>query len=627
MSAKSSIYVSLEKLLKNIGGSPHNIFISIGYDSQLTNLSYYHNLRSRISNDYPIVLIFFYDLSESPSRMLNNFSGDSYLKYVDNSTDDLKDNNLSIYLIPFNLPIVELGSLNDLLLYYNHSKVIFYEEGRNLRVKYNRNEMVVPKIDFSVCIDAFMNQDFMILLTQFCLHNIRLGCDIFLLNRYTLDTSGWFNNGGERPIFISGKGNIYLSKLVYFYPFISLLKNSGKFSIMIERGSKNYLDNFIHVLNLISEENFFSQNLDYLTRDWKDRWESAGDLIDSRYTNIVLQRNILTSNRASNITIPLSSFSTAFDTNWLDSYAIIVGSNILLRKFDMHNLNKVVVCIPEIQYELLKENGWNTLRNVGLLRDCEILFIPINISGIHWTLLMIDFRFGVGYHFDSLDEEEMKKHNSSKKIFDMNEEEMKKHNSSKKIFDMNKDDKKKHEEFGYNKKKHEEFGYNKKKHEESEYDKKKHEESGYAKKKHEESEYDKKKHEESGYDKKKHEESGYAKKKHEESNYHIANKICKKILNREVENIVLDDQYNNYDCGAFILLHLQILLNSYIYNHNFVEYLRSKIMDLNISMEIHKIRESIYSSSDDSIVLIEDLDKNKKKGKSAKRSIRRFQYT
>ena len=540
MSKRSSIYISLDNLLKKIGGSPHNILISLGSDSSLNNLSYYNNLR--ISNDYPIVLIFICDLEDFPLSVRENFSGNSYLKYVDTSKDDLKDNKLSIYLIPYNLPDLtdeerdKLGFLNDLLFFYSNSQVIFSDQERNLKLEYNRGEMIVPKIDLNVCIDSFMNKDFMILLTQFCLHNIKLGCDIFLLNRYTFNTRGWFYNGST-PISIQGSGNKYLSKAVYFYPFISLLRKSDKLSLMMERDSRNYLSNLIAGVNLISKFDFFSENLDYLTKDWKDNWESTDDLIDSRFTTFVLQKNILTSDRRSTITIPLSSFSTAFDKNWLDSFAIIVGSNRVLKQFDVQEINKVVVCIPEIQYELLKDDGWNSLRHFDLLRECQILFIPINISGIHWTLLMIDFRFGIGYHFDSLLKESKKGG----------------------VFEMNKDEKKKE-----------------------------------------------------GRDKD---------SKDLKSNYHIANKICNKILNRDVNNIFLDDQDNSYDCGGFILLHLQILLNSYINNYDFVDYLKSKIKDLNISMEIKKIRESIYSLLDNSSLLIEDLDKDKDKDTKKKKKI------
>ena len=535
MSKRSSIYISLEKLLDTIGGSPHNILISLGSDSSLNDLEYYNDLRSRISKDYPTILIFFCDLEDFPPPVRDNFSGNSYLKYFDSSKDELKDNFFSIYLVPYNLPELtdeerdRLGLLDELLFFYSNSQVIFSDEGRDLRVKYNRREMIVPKIDLNVCIDSFMNKDFMILLTQFCLHNIGVGCDIFLLNRYTFNTRGWFSNGSN-PIYIEGSGNKYLSKAIYFYPLISLLRKSDKLSLMMERDSSNYLSNLIDGVNLISKFDFFSENLDYLTKDWKDNWESMDDLIDFRFTSFDLQRNILTSDRRSTITIPLSSFSTAFDNNWLDSYAIIVGINKVLKQFDEQEINKVVVCIPEIQHELLKDDGWNSLRRVDLLRGCEILFIPINISGIHWTLLMIDFQSRFGYHFDSL------------------------LSDSKKggVFDMNKDS------------------------------------------------------------------------KDLRSNYHIANKICNKILNCDVNNIFLDDQDNSYDCGGFILLHLQILLNSYINNYNFVDYLKSKLEDLDISMKIKKIRESIYSLLDNSSLLIEELDKDKdtKKTKKTKKTNR-----
>ena len=202
MSKRSSIYISLEKLLDTIGGSPHNILISLGSDSSLNDLEYYNDLRSRISKDYPTILIFFCDLEDFPPPVRDNFSGNSYLKYFDSSKDELKDNFFSIYLVPYNLPELtdeerdRLGLLDELLFFYSNSQVIFSDEGRDLRVKYNRREMIVPKIDLNVCIDSFMNKDFMILLTQFCLHNIGVGCDIFLLNRYS---SSSFPPAHRRP--------------------------------------------------------------------------------------------------------------------------------------------------------------------------------------------------------------------------------------------------------------------------------------------------------------------------------------------------------------------------------------------------------------------------------------------
>ena len=41
-----------------------------------------------------------------------------------------------------------------------------------------------------------------------------------------------------------------------------------------------------------------------------------------------------------------------------------------------------------------------------------------------------------------------------------------------------------------------------------------------------------------------------------------------------MNNIFLDDQDNDYDCGAFILLHLKILFGGYIHGSpDLVEYL------------------------------------------------------
>ena len=405
-SNKSNILFSLTSLLKDLGNSSRNVLISIGSDSSLSNLNFYENLLSRVSNKFPSVLIFFCELSDFPFSIRDKFTGKTYLKYRDDSKDKFKDDIFSIYLIPHNLPILtdiereSFSNLSDPLLFLTSSRVSISNIGSQLKFVYRGVEMPYNRIDLNFCIESFLSREFMILLTQYCLSMIRFGGDIFLLNRWSLDTSGWFGNGDSNPLSIRCIGNKYLDKIPYFYPFISLLKDSQKFSIMIERDESNYLSNFVDSINMVSSPPFFDENLDYLKRDWKEMIVSSAENVSS-FESIELSRNILTSDGSSIIQIPSDSFSTAFGNEWLNSYAVIVGLNNVLNRFSIIDLDKIVVCIPEIQYEIL-QNRWNVIRNSRLLRDCKLLFIPINISGIHWTLLMINFELGIGYHIDSL---------------------------------------------------------------------------------------------------------------------------------------------------------------------------------------------------------------------------------
>ena len=138
---------------------------------------------------------------------------------------------------------------------------------------------------------------------------------------------------------------------------------------MIERDESNYLSNFVDSINLVSSPRFFDENLDYLKEDWKDMIVSSAENVSS-FESIELSRNILTSDGSSIIQIPSDSFSTAFGNEWLNSYAVIVGLNNVLNRFSIVNLDKIVVCIPEIQYDIL-QNRWNVIRESRLLRDCK----------------------------------------------------------------------------------------------------------------------------------------------------------------------------------------------------------------------------------------------------------------
>ena len=556
-SNKSNILSSLTSLLKDLGNSSRNVLISIGSDSSLSNLNFYENLLSRVSNKFPSVLIFFCELSDFPFSIREKFTGKTYLKYRDDSKDKFKDDIFSIYLIPHNLPILtdiereSFSNLSDPLFFLTSSRVSISNIGSQLKFVYRGVEMPYNRIDLNFCIESFLSREFMILLTQYCLSMIRFGGDIFLLNRWSLDTRGWFGNGESNPLSIRVTGNKYLDKIPYFYPFISLLKDSQKFSIMIERDESNYLSKFVDSINMVSSPPFFDDNLDYLKRDWKEMIVSSAENVSS-FESIELSRNILTSDGSSIIQIPSDSFSTAFGNEWLNSYAVIVGLNNVLNRFSIVDLDKIVVCIPEIQYEIL-QNRWNVIRNSRLLRDCKLLFIPINISGIHWTLLMINFELGIGYHIDSLPID-----------------------------------------------KKEEYKYEDKKYENKKYEDKKYEDEKYENKKYEKSKYEDKK-----YD--------------NLSNYEICNTICNKILNRDVINIHLDDQKNGYDCGAFILLHLYYLINGSINDYNILNYLEDKTRGVDIKIDIKKIREDIYKFGDISLSSYDDKKVSKKK-KSGKRS-------
>lgn len=528
MSNKSNILSSLTSLLKDLGNCSRNVLISLGSDSILSNFSFYENLLSRVANKLPSVLIFFCDISDFPSSIGERFSGNIYLKYRDKSKDKLKDDIFEIYLVPYNLPDLSdferesFSNLSDLLFFLTNDRVTISESSNDLRVSYNGVSLNYDRIDLSVSIDSFLSKDFMILLTQYCLSMISHGGEIFLLNRYSFNTRGWFGNGhGSRPI--NGVGNKYLSRVVYFYPFIRLLKDSKKLSLILERNEINYLSNFVKNVNIVSSPLFSDLNLNYLKKEWQDLIPYSMDSVPSMI-NFNLERKILTSDGSSIIQIPSDSFSTAFGSEWLNSYAVIVGINNVLTRFDGIDLNNIVVCIPEIQYDILQDR-WNLLVGFDLLRDCKLLFIPINVSGLHWTLLMINFESGFGYHIDSLP----------------------------------KDDKfKKENKFT----------------------------------------------------------------KEDQSNYDISNKICNKILNRDVINIYLDDQKNSYDCGAFILLHLYYLINGYVNDNNILEYLEEKVRDINIDSEIKKIRENIYKLGDIFSLSIDERKKKSKKRGGMKRRIK-----
>ena len=158
MSNKSNILSSLTSLLKDLGNSPRNVLISLGSDSSLSNLSFYDNLLSRVPNKLPSVLIFFCDLSNFSSSISDKFIGKKYLKYIDDSKDQLKDDIFSIYLIPHNLPNLtdiereSISNLSDLLLFLTNSRVSISNIGSQLRFVYRGVELAYNRFDLNFCI-------------------------------------------------------------------------------------------------------------------------------------------------------------------------------------------------------------------------------------------------------------------------------------------------------------------------------------------------------------------------------------------------------------------------------------------------------------------------------------------
>ena len=170
MSNKSNILSSLTSLLKDLGNSSRNVLISLGSDSSLSNLNFYDNLLSRVSNKFPSVLIFFCDLSDFPASISDKFIGKKYLKYIYDSQENLKDDIFSIYLIPHNLPNLTdierdlFSNLSDLLFFLTNDRVTISETSNDLRVSYNGVSLNYDRIDLSDSIDSFLSKDFMILL-------------------------------------------------------------------------------------------------------------------------------------------------------------------------------------------------------------------------------------------------------------------------------------------------------------------------------------------------------------------------------------------------------------------------------------------------------------------------------
>ena len=563
MEEKNIIMSSLSKLLNDLGKSKHNIFISIGADTELRDLTYYENLQSTITNDYPSVLIFFSKLDDFSQDILPRLKGDELLKKYE-PKHNLK--NFSIYIIPYYLPILSAPNLEDILFFIKDNRVtIKNETDETLKLEYRSKTLTYEKINLNNCIDSFISEEFIVLLTHYCLLMQNFGCNIILLDRWRLETRGWF--GTE---YMYAYSNIYLEKVIYLYPFIKLLKDNGNISLFLERNNKNYLSDFFEKINTVSNPKFFNSNFDYLTKDMKKDLKYLNNNHQTINNNDIhqlisfnLENNILTSNGSHIIQIPNNSFSTAFGSEWLNSYAIIIGINNVLKIFNSVP-DDILVCIPEIQYNIL-HNGRESINE--LIRYCKILFIPINVSGLHWTLLMINLDKNVGYHIDSLPGDKNKYWKENDKNKYLKEKESRNKNNKNK----------------YLKEKESRNKNNKKNKRKEEYNKEL--------------------------------------KIKEKNNYYISNEICHIILNRDVININLSDQYNDYDCGAFILLHLFFLVNGYIEyglnnfnNLNIKNYMIDMTSNIsNIDDEIKKIRQKIY-------ILGENINTNRNNSNFKKRN-------
>ena len=550
-------------------------------------------------------------------------------KKKDKEREKIKENkdNFSIYLIPHYLPIESLKGTNAEELTNFMSSRILKEESdvpdvrsmlRNypdvdlsndsfIRLKCRWGERRVwrdiSKIDVNN-FDSFLNKNYMKLLTRFCVFNLRNGGHIRLINNFVFNDREMYQDlcrpereardGGDVPIsvFPYGQfrpyinGNEYLTKCPYFYHFISILSRvkseRGQFSFSVGRNLEDNLYFFRRILNLVSYPKFFNidlsekHNLDWIYNDivfgrnsvlTEDVREYSGDI------NLPLERNILTSGDVEQeISIPRGSFSTASGREWLDSYAVIVGINNILKRvnhqFREDDVKRCVVCIPDIQYSILPsrehpQGQWSTIKDHNLLDGCRFLFIPINVGGIHWTLLMIDQVRRVGYHFDSLFKFSDKESNTEK---------------------------------DYNKKR--EFKTEKKYFKDS--------------------------------DKNLEKEDKYSKKS--KKNNEIAKNIFNLILGEDGDylDIYLHDQRNDYDCGIFILIHLSMLLERCITNpdDHFGYYLIDKVIDNNFEDDISKYRfniskmlgDSDESESDESIFSLKKSTLKKRFSHSQKKS-------
>ena len=535
-------------------------------------------------NNNNTILILFSELKSEdfPLEIQNDFKyteelkkkDKGYLVYNMKELNRFKKSKFLIYLIPFYFPIENLDdNLEDLTTYiserllkersddpYIRDMLRFYPEtDYSLKTKIKLNcfgtrTVEIPKIDIN-SYKSFIGKDFMKLLIQLCIINLKRGAKVNLINNFIFNTHQQYQFCGNifpRAIRFSTNANIYLTQIPYFYPFISILSNYKNFSLTIGDNLENFLDNFKEVLNIVSYPRFFDINLrDRENLDWLEHLslnkskKGKSNLITNNtyldYVSITLERNIITS-LGSDVSIPVNSFSTAIGNRWLDSYAVIVGINNVIKKigndFSFEIMKKSVVLIPELQYEILQGN-WDVIRENSLVNNSFYVFIPINTNSIHWSLLILDLDERRGYHFDSL------KTNKKVNIKDI-------------------------------------------------------------------------------------------------SNSTTAYQIFKLIfpISDNFYNIELNNQYNNYDCGVFLLYHLEILFyKSLSDGDDFIRYIREYIYNHRdrTDLKIAEYRREIYRFID--FIQINNLNqneskeyykkskKNKKSNNDEKKNIRKIKST
>lgn len=551
---KKNIFNSLNNLFTNLNDKTYNIILSIGSDSNLDrNIErLYTNMIENFNNQEDTALIFMSETKtiDLPREIMQQFKKEEgnyfkyintyniknniYEKYLDKDKD--KSKKLFIYLIPYYLPEENKGDIEDLTTYISHCNHLERNQQRDIIInhyaefdhsddyviKFFCNDKIteVEKINLNECIQSFIDKDFIKLLTNFCLDNLKKGSCVNLINNFTFNDRRSFIFCGNTPRLVMPRnmryppmyiGNKYLTRIPYIYPLISILSKYDNFSLNYGNDIKNHLDDFQNIINTVTTPKFFeidfikkySKQLEWVHNkpSFNKKGTSSFSMEDNDKMPLNLEKNIVAYGNG-NIDIPINSFYTAGGKEWLDSYAVIVGINNILEK-DNYDSDNFVVLIPDLQYNI-KQGDWNIIkRNIN--DQCRFIFIPINAISNHWTLLMIDTIRKVGYHFDSLFMNYKGNHNKDTKY---------------------------------------------------------------------------------------------------ENNNTLAKEICNKILERDIEyaDIFVKDQDNSYDCGAFILYHLEILIKGCINQPEelFSELLMEEIKkdEQNISQIISKIRKNISNIPD-----------------------------
>jgi hypothetical protein len=565
---KKNIFNSLNNLFANLNDKTYNIILSIGSDSNLDrNIErLYTNMIENFNNQKDTALIFISETKtiDFPREIMQQFQKEDgnyfkyintyniqnniYEKYVDKDKDEDKDKDkdksikkekskkLFIYLIPYYLPEENIADIEDLATYISHCNYLERNQQRDIIInhyaefdhsddyviKFFCNDKIteVEKINLNGCIQSFIDKDFMELLTNFCLNNLKKGSCVNLINNFTFNDRRSFIFCGNTPRLVMPRnmryppmyiGNKYLTRIPYIYPLISILSKYDNFSLNYGNDIQNHLYDFQNIINTVTKPKFFE--IDFIKKyskqlEWVynkpsfDKKEiSSYSIEDNDKIPLHLEKNIVAYGNE-NVDIPIHSFSTAGGKEWLDSYAVIVGINNILKK-DNYDSDNFVVLIPDLQYNI-KQGNWNIIKR-NLPDQCRFIFIPINAISNHWTLLMIDTIRKVGYHFDSLFINYKGNHNKDKKY---------------------------------------------------------------------------------------------------KNNNTMAKEICNKILERDIEyaDIFVKNQDNSYDCGAFILYHLEILIKGCINEPSelFSEFLMEEIKkdEGNIPQKILKIRTNISNIPD-----------------------------